>query len=398
MQYTKAFIPYGRYYSTPFVRWNGSIKHENSVTLGAATARRWFVENDIDPTVLDYLYYGITTAQPGSFFGHPYTSAVILDRKKEVPALQINQVCLTSATALSLAAGDIEMGAYNAAFVLGTDRISSTPLIICPDPVTGAFSMENIVLDNFKRDPSPGAGIQMYQTADAVAREAGITRQECDEVTAMRYQQYGDALKNDRAFQKKYMFPIESRIKKKTFTVAEDEGVIPTTLDTLRPLKPLDEGGVITYGSQTHPADGNAGIFVTNRDTAQALSKDKSVTVQVLAYDIIRAPGGRMAGAPAIAMEKMLRETGVDAGQLKHVKTHNPFIVNDINISKRLGIPHERMNNYGSSLVYGHPQAPTAARAIIELIEALTADGGGLGAFAGCAAGDLGGAMLIRVS
>lgn len=111
MQYTKAFIPYGGYYSTPFIRWNGSIKHENAVTLGAATARRWFVEKQIDPTVLDYLYYGITTAQPGSFKGHVYTSAVILDRKKEIPALQLNQICLTGATAMALAANDLELGA-----------------------------------------------------------------------------------------------------------------------------------------------------------------------------------------------------------------------------------------------------------------------------------------------
>lgn len=68
MPYTKAFIPYGGYYSTPFVRWNGSLKGENPVVLGAATARRWFVEKKIDPTVLDFLYYGQTVTSPLTFF------------------------------------------------------------------------------------------------------------------------------------------------------------------------------------------------------------------------------------------------------------------------------------------------------------------------------------------
>ncbi len=397
MQYTKAFIPYGGYYSTPFIRWNGSIKHENSVKLGAATARRWFVDRQIDPTVLDFVYYGITTAQPGSFQAHIYTSAVILDRKKEVPALQLNQICLTGATAMSLAAKDLELGGIRAGLAFGTDRISSTPLLICPDSVTGAFSMENIVLDNFKGDPSPGAGIPMIQTAEEVAKEDGITREECDETAALRYLQYKDALKDGRAFQKRYMFPIESHLKKKVTMIDQDEGVRDTDLATLRSLQSAEEGGVITYATQTHPADGNAAVLVTDRDTAAELSRDRAVTVQFLAYDVIRGPAGRMSGVPAMAVRKLLADTGVKADQLRHVKTHNPFIVNDIRLSKWNGIPQERINNYGCSLVYGHPQAPTALRAIIELIEALALDGGGLGLYAGCAGGDLGGAMLLKV-
>ena len=61
------------------------------------------------------------------------------------------------------------------------------------------------------------------------------------------------------------------------------------------------------------------------------------------------------------------------------------------------GYPLERMNPYGSSLVYGHPQGPTGARAITELIHALHARGGGLGLFTGCAAGDSAGAVVVRV-
>ena len=53
--YTKAYIPYGGYYSTPFCRWQGSMQYDNAITLGAETARRWFLEKKIDPTIVDYL-------------------------------------------------------------------------------------------------------------------------------------------------------------------------------------------------------------------------------------------------------------------------------------------------------------------------------------------------------
>jgi acetyl-CoA C-acetyltransferase len=79
------------------------------------------------------------------------------------------------------------------------------------------------------------------------------------------------------------------------------------------------------------------------------------------------------------------------------VTTHNPFAVNDIYFHRQTGYPLEKMNPYGCSLVWGHPQGPTGLRSIIELIEALRERGGGVGVFAGCAAGDTGAAIVLRV-
>ncbi len=72
----------------------------------------------------------------------------------------------------------------------------------------------------------------MIQTAENVAKEAGITREQCDELAVMRYAQYQDALKQDRAFQKQYMFPVTLQMsKKKSVTVEADEGIMPTTAE-----------------------------------------------------------------------------------------------------------------------------------------------------------------------
>ncbi len=77
--------------------------------------------------------------------------------------------------------------------------------------------------------------------------------------------------------------------------------------------------------------------------------------------------------------------------------THNPFAVNDLIFARETGYPLERMNAYGSSLIFGHPQAPTGLRSIAELIEELRLRGGGVGLFTGCAAGDTGAALVLRV-
>lgn len=398
MAYSKAYIPYGGYYSSPFIRWNGALKAENPVVLGAATARRWFVEKKIDPTIIDFLYFGQTITSPLTFFGHAYAAAVVLDRVKDIPALGLNQVCTTSVTSLALGANDVELGTHEAVFCLSTDRASSTSILLAPNPKTGSVDIENIVLDNFDRDPSPGAGLKMYQTAEAVAREVGITREECDEIALLRYEQYLDALANDRAFQKRYMFPIELKAgKKEVKLIDEDAGITSTSAEALAKLKPTEPGGVITFGSQTHPADGNCGIIVTTKEKAEELSADPNITVQIISYGVVRVAPGRMAAAPAPALQTAINNGGLSVSDLSQVKTHNPFAVNDANTGRQLGIDQKIINNYGSSMIYGHPQGPTAGRAIIELIEALAEQGGGYGAFTGCAAGDIAASMVIKV-
>src|SRR5207237_547451 len=92
-----------------------------------------------------------------------------------------------------------------------------------------------------------------------------------------------------------------------------------------------------------------------------------------------------------------LSDAGLDISQIHVIKTHNPFAVNALWFAREMGVGAEPMNPYGSSLVYGHPQAPTGTRAIGELIEILRLRGGGFGLFTGCAAGDTGAAAVLQV-
>jgi len=77
---------------------------------------------------------------------------------------------------------------------------------------------------------------------------------------------------------------------------------------------------------------------------------------------------------------------------------NNPFSVNDLYMRKAMGVDDKIFNNYGSSLIYGHPQGPTVMRLAIELVEELVLKGGGYGLVAGCAAGDSGAALVFKVN
>ena len=119
--------------------------------------------------------------------------------------------------------------------------------------------------------------------------------------------------------------------------------------------------------------------------------------VSPLAVGFARVEKARMPRAPAPAARAALAAAGLSIGDCDAVTTHNPFVVSDLWFARETGYALERMNEYGSSLVYGHPQAPTGLRAIVELIETLHLRGGGVGLFTGCAAGDTGAALVLRV-
>jgi acetyl-CoA acetyltransferase family protein len=394
---TKAYIPYGGYYSSPFCRWQGKMANENAIELGAKTARRWFLNRDLDPTVVEYVYYGITVAQHYMFHSHNWAAAMLVDGKKNLPGLMINQACTTSTTCIHLAAVNIEVGTYETAFALMSDRCSNGPHTVWAQPLGpgGEVESENWMMDNFT---DPGHRLMQVQTGENVSAEAGITRQECDAVALRRYEQYLDALKDDRAFQKRYMFPVEVKIsRKQTVMVEEDEGITPSTAEGLAKLKPVEPNGVLTFGSQTHPADGNCGFIVTTREKAKELSTDPKTEVQIMSYGFARAKKAFMAQAPVPAAQMALKNAGLSVTDMKAIKTHNPFAVNDLYMSKQMDVDVMGMNNYGSSLIYGHPQSPTAGRLIAELVEELVILGGGYGLWAGCAAGDTGAALVVKV-
>jgi acetyl-CoA acetyltransferase len=398
---TKAFIPYKGYYSTPFSRWQGSMANENSIVLAGNTAKRWLAEKDWDPKMFDYLILGITISQIHQFYASTWAAAIM--GAGDIPGVTLSQACTTSTTSIFNAATGVETGFYKNCCTLMTDRCSNGPHTIWPNPMGpgGEVISENWLMDNFNSDPN--VGLRMIETAENVAKEGGFTKEQCDELTLRRYEQYLDALANDREFQKRYMFPAEVTVsRKKTKLVEEDEGVTACTAEGLAGLRPVIQGGVLSFGAQTFPADGNCMVIVTTEETAKELSADPSLAVQVVSYGFSRVEPGYMAAAPVPASKAALANADLKISDIKVIKTHNPFVVNDLHFGRQMGVDpmstgDQGFNNYGCSMIYGHPQGPTAGRLIIEGVEETAMKGGGYMLWTGCAAGDTGGALILKI-
>jgi acetyl-CoA acetyltransferase len=392
MALSNVFIPYGGYWASPFVKWQGSLADENSVTLAASTAARWLKAREISPEVFSSVALGFTVPQKSSFYGAPWLAGLI--GAPGITGPMYAQACATGARVVAGSAHEIEAGLTDCVLGLTFDRCSNGPHVVYPAPNApgGTADSENWVMDNFNKDPY--AKNAMIQTAENVAREHKISREEQDECTLLRHQQYEKGLGE---FQKRYLFGVEVGHGKRAKIIDADDGVFPTTKDGLAALKPVMPEGSVTFGAQTHPADGNAGMIITTKDRAAALSRDKNIPVQVLSFGQCRVAKGMMPTAPVPAAQQAMKAAGVELKDMKAIKTHNPFAVNDVFFAKQTGRKLDEFNNYGSPLIYGHPQGPTGMRVIIELIEELAILGGGHGLFTGCAAGDTAMACVIKV-
>jgi len=399
MTFKKAFIPYDAYWSTPFSRWQGNFSHLHSMEFATEICRGALPARGIQPKIFEAIILGITIPQKSSFYGVPWIAGMIGAPGLTGPT--ISQACATSAKCVAAASEEIELGMNGTILIVTCDRTSNGPHIYYPNPLGtgGTGDKEDWVWDNFGYDPY--AKNAMVETAENVAKEVGISKEEQDDVTLIRYNQYQDALKDNGAFLNRFMVvPLDVRDpagRKVISTVTGDEGVFPTTADALARLRPVLPNGTVTFGTQTYPADGNASIIVSTREKARELSRDPNVEIQVISYAETRAKRGFMAMAIVPAAKKALTIAGIGIKDVKAIKTHNPFAVNDIYFSREMGVKLEDMNNYGSSLIWGHPQGPTGARLIIELIEELVLRGGGYGLFDGCAAGDTAAAVVLKV-
>ena len=396
---TEIAIPYGGYWSSPFAKWQGKLAHLHSLRFAAKVAKASLKARDISPEIFDFGVLGMTVPQKNSFYGLPWLMGEI--GAAQVAGPTINQACATGVRILETAHAEISAGRAQVALAVATDRTSNGPHIYYPAPAGpgGTGEHEDWVLDNFSHDPF--AQLAMIETAENVARRYNISTSEQNDVVLRRYQQYGDALADDSAFLKRFMplpFAVpDARFAKQIGEMSGDDGIHPTTAEKLAALKPVIAGGTVTHGTQTHPADGTAAAILTTPEKAREISHDPMIGIRILGFGQSRVDKGYMPEAPVPAARAALANAGLHVADITAIKSHNPFIVNDIVFARSFGIDVATMNNFGCSLVWGHPQGPTGLRGVIELIEELVLRGGGRGLFHGCAAGDTAMAVVISV-
>ena len=158
MPLKNAFIPYGGYWSTPFVKWQGNFANLHTLEFAAEIARRALAEREIEASAFSSLYLGMTVPAPQSFYGAPWLAGLI--GVEGITGPTFSQACATSARVIGSAAHALESAADEAPTILciTADRTSNGPHLVYPNPLApgGRGTAEDWVWDNFQHDPHAG--------------------------------------------------------------------------------------------------------------------------------------------------------------------------------------------------------------------------------------------------
>ena len=284
----------------------------------------------------------------------------------EVPAVTINVVCGSGLNCVNMAADMILAGDADIVVAGGMESMSRAPYAAMN--ARFGYRMNNgQFVDTMVNDALWDAfnNYHMIKTADNVAEQWGLTREEIDEFSVASQNKAEAAMAAGKF--KDEIVPVEVKQKKQVIVVDTDEGPRPgTTMEGLAKLRPINEGGVTTAGNASGINDGAAAVVVMSEEKAKELG------VKPMATWIGGALGGVdpsiMGVGPVAATRKVFAKTGLTIDDMDLYEANEAFGAQSVAVGKELGFDLSKLNVNGGAIALGHPVGASGCRILVTLL------------------------------
>jgi acetyl-CoA C-acetyltransferase len=389
---------------TPFADYNGVLGLVSPIDLGIKAARAVFERAKIAPTDVDSVIAGSVAQASFDAYMLPrhigLYSGVPVDR----PAHLVQRVCGTGIEAISQAADAIALKKINLALCVGAESMSRNPVAAFTH--RSGFRMGQVEFKDFLwealLDPAPG--LTMGDTAERVAVEYKITREEVDRFAELSFSR---ALAAQKAcFLSGEIVPVVSEtfelegyksrgieIPKKMESLAADTHVRPSPYEVLAKIRPAF-GGVQTGGNSSAIVDGAAAALVGSG--AYAKSRGVQPLARIVAVATVAVPPEIMAIAPAPAIRKLLEDAGLSLDQIDRFEINEAFGAQVVGVERELGLDRDKLNVNGGAIAIGHPLAATGIRLSVTVSRELRRSNLRYGIASACIGGGQGIALLVE--
>ncbi|MFA4964152.1 MAG: acetyl-CoA C-acyltransferase [Thermoleophilia bacterium] len=319
---------------------------------------------------------------------------------QEIPAATVNRVCVSSATALAMAAAAIKAGDGDVYLVGGTENMTRAPWLLQNGRTGYRMGMPSdkifdaMVLDGLW---CALANEHMGHTAENLSERFGISREAQDEVAYRSHINAVAAIDGGRFKDEIVPIAIPQR-KGEPIVIDTDE--CPrreTSLESLAKLKPFfkPEGGVVTAASSSAIADGASALVVTSRKRAAELGAKPIATL--VSYATAAVEPAIMGHGETKAAASALRKAGMTSKDVDLAELNEAFACVAVLATRELGLDPEQVNVNGGAVALGHPLGSTGTRMIVTLIHELQKRGKEIGLTGACVGGGQGAGSVIRV-
>ncbi len=310
----------------------------------------------------------------------------------DVPGMTVNRYCASGLETIAIATAKIRMGMADCIVAGGTESMSMVP----------TAGWKTVPAYSIAKD-DPDYYLSMGLTAEAVAKEYNVSRQDQDEFSYHSHQKALNAIAN--GYFKEGILPInveeiyldeKGKKQKRNFVVDTDEGPRgDTSVEALAKLKPaFAAGGVVTAGNSSQTSDGAAFVLVMSEKLMNQLG------LKPIGRLVACASAGvhpRIMGiGPVAAIPKVLKQSGMNLGQIDLIELNEAFASQSLAVIREAGLDPDRVNINGGAIALGHPLGCTGAKLTIQVLHDLKRTKKKYGMVTACVGGGQGIAGIVE--
>ena len=381
---------------TAIGKMGGQFASVPAVDLGATVIKEAVKRAGVKPEEVDEVKFGCVI-QAGLGQNVARQASIKAGLPVEVPAVTLNVVCGSGLKCVNEAANMILAGQADVVVAGGMESMSRAPFAL--DKARFGYRMGNgKFIDTMINDALWDAFNQYHMmiTAENVAEQWGLTREELDEFAANSQQKCEKAIAEGKFKDEIVPYVIHDR-KKGDIVIDTDEGPRPgTTVETLSKLKCCSgkEGGVVTAGNASGINDGAAAVVLMSE------SKAKELGATPMAYFVAGALGGVdpsiMGVGPVAAVNKVMKKTGLKVSDMDLIEANEAFAAQSVAVARDLGFDMDKVNVNGGAIALGHPVGASGCRILVTLLHEMVKRDAKKGLATLCIGGGMGCATLVE--
>ncbi|MFE7723931.1 acetyl-CoA C-acyltransferase [Nocardia rhizosphaerihabitans] len=383
---------------TPVGRLQGALKDFSGSALGGIAIAAALTKAGITAGSVDYVIMGqVLTAGAGQIPARQAAAAAGIPMT--VPALTINQVCLSGLEAIAHADLLVRSGEADIVVAGGQESMSQAPHLLVGSRAGYKYGdvgmLDHLAYDGLHdafTDQPMGALTDLQNSTEAWP----VTRAEQDTFAAASHHRAAAAWKGG-VFDDEVVPVTVPRRGSEALIVSTDEGIRPsTTVESLAQLRPaFGKEGTITAGSASQISDGAAAVVVMSKAKAEQLGI--TWLAEIGARGVVAGPDSTLQRQPANAIAAACARSSIAPAELDLLEINEAFAAVAVTSTRELGVDEAKINVNGGAIAIGHPLGMSGARITLHLALELARRGGGVGAAALCGGGGQGSALLVHV-
>lgn len=379
---------------TPIGKFGGTLKSVSAIELGSIVIKEALKRAKVKPEEVDEVIMG-NVLQAGLGQNSTRQSAVAAGIPVEVPSFTINKVCGSGLRSVSLAAQLIKLGDDDIVVAGGTENMSAAPYLL-EKARWGQRMGDGKIVDEMIRDGlwESFNDYHMGVTAENIAEQWGITREDQDEFSAKSQQKAEKAVKEGRF--KEEIVPVVIKSKKGETVFDTDEfprfGTTKESLSKLRPAFKKD--GTVTAGNASGINDGAAALVIMSEEKAKELGVKP--LAKIVSYGSSGVDPKIMGYGPFYATKKTLEKANLKIEDMDLIEANEAFAAQSLAVAKDLGFDMDKVNVNGGAIALGHPIGCSGARILTTLLYEMEKRDSKHGLATLCIGGGMGTSIIVE--